>query len=196
MNSGDTYTNPVTGERAVLLTPFTPGTETFESDLFIAPGGQVAGRHVHSIITETFTVVSGTVAFYVDGEERVAEPGETLVVEPGVVHDWWNAGEDEAHVRIRIDGPHETLARFEQMIITIFGLAHEGKVTAKGMPKPLQGAVFASEFADVVQFIKPPIAVQKAAFAILGPIGRARGLRPTYEYHRALVVEPAVAALA
>jgi hypothetical protein len=70
--------------------------------------------------------------------------------------------------------------RFAHMIETLFGLAREGHVNAKGMPNPLQLAVTAQEFSDVVVFRKPPPRVQHVLFGALAPIARRRGYRATY----------------
>jgi hypothetical protein len=65
------------------------------------------------------------------------------------------------------------------MIETLFGLAREGHVNAKGMPNLLQLALTAQEFSDVVVFRKPPPVLQRVVFGALGPIARRRGYRPT-----------------
>jgi hypothetical protein len=51
--------------------------------------------------------------------------------------------------------------RFAHMIETVFGLAHLGLVNSKGIPHPLQLALFAQEFSDVIEFRSPPAAVQR-----------------------------------
>jgi hypothetical protein len=51
-----------------------------------------------------------------------------------VWHDWWNEAEADAVVRVEVT-PGE---RFVHMIETLFGLAREGHVDAKGMPSALQ----------------------------------------------------------
>ena len=66
------------------------------------------------------------------------------------------------------------------MIETLYGLAREGHVNKRGMPHPLQLALFATEFSDVIVFRKPPAAVQRALFGALAPIARRRGYRATY----------------
>ena len=66
------------------------------------------------------------------------------------------------------------------MIETLFGLAREGHVNAKGMPNPLQLALTAQEFSDVIVFHKPPQAVQRLVFSALTPIAIRRGYRATY----------------
>jgi hypothetical protein len=70
--------------------------------------------------------------------------------------------------------------RFVHLIETTFGLARERHVNAKGMLSPLQPALTAQEFSDVIVFRKPPPRVQRVVFAALAPIARRRGYRATY----------------
>ena len=103
--AGQVIENPVTGERVVVRV----GTEESEGNLLVAdayvrPGGAVAGEHFHPVIEEYFTVVRGRVGFRLNGRETIAPLGQRLHVPVGMVHDWWNAGEEEAHVVVEI-GP-------------------------------------------------------------------------------------------
>lgn len=175
--AGGVFENPVTGERAVVRigTDETAG-ELLVADLYIRPGGAVMGEHVHPAIEERFTVVRGQVGFRVAGRAAVAEIGVALVATPGVPHDWWNAGSEEALVRVEI----RPAARFEAMISNAFGLAQDGRVNARGMPNILQLALFAREFEDVVYFTRPPRAVQTTLFGLLAPFARLRGYRGSY----------------
>jgi hypothetical protein len=66
------------------------------------------------------------------------------------------------------------------MIKNLFGLARDGKTNSKGMPNPLQLAVFAQEFRPEVEFTKPPPAVQTVLFGALAPIAKLFGYRATY----------------
>ena len=177
--AGDVYENPVTGERAIVRVGEESGGELIV-DLYVAPGGAVAGEHVHPGIEEVLTVVRGSVGFRVGGREDVAGPGRRLVVVPGVAHYWWNAGDEEAHVVVELRGAKALLEGFEAMISTVFGLAREGKTDAKGRPSVLQAALFASEFDDVIRFVEPPRAVQKVLFGILAPVARLLGYRAVY----------------
>lgn len=175
--AGDVIENPVTGERAVVrVGTEESGGERLVAEVFVRPGGAVAGEHVHPAIEEWFTVLGGQVGFRLDGRESVAELGERLYVPPGMVHDWWNAGPEEARVIVEI----MPAARFEVMISNLFGLAQDGKTNEKGMPRLLQAALFAREFEDVLYFATPPRAVQKALFAFLAPIARLLGYRGSY----------------
>jgi len=175
--AGDTIENPVTGERIVVrVGTEDSGGELLAVDGYVRPGGAVAGEHVHPAIEETFEVVSGLVGFRIDGRESVAQPGERLHVPPGTAHGWWNAGKEEAHVVVEIR-PGE---RFEEMARNLFGLAQDGKTNSKGMPNPLQAAIFAREFGDVLHFTKPSLVVQQLLFGALGAIARALGYRGSH----------------
>lgn len=184
--AGDVFANPITGESGYVRvgTDETNG-EYLLADLRIRPNGAVAGEHVHETIDERFTVVSGTVGYKLGGKEGVATAGDVLDLPRGIPHDWWNAGEDVARVLVEV----KPAARFEQMITTIFGLAFEGKTDKKGMPNLLQLAVISAEFADVVQFLKPPLWVQRLLFGVLGPIGRSFGYKAIYSHHAEIPVE-------
>jgi hypothetical protein len=80
--------------------------------------------------------------------------------------------------------------RFAHMIETLFGLARLGHTDAKGMPHPLQLALFAREFSDVIVFRSPPMAVQRVFFGVLAPIARMRGYRATYPQLSRTVLAP------
>ena len=179
--AGEVYENPVTGERVVVrLGTEEPDGEHLIVDLYVAPGGAVAGEHVHQDIQEVFTVVRGRVGFRLDGHEEVAEPARRLVVPPGIVHDWWNEGQEEAHVIVELQGPKERLERFEVMISTLYGLARDGKTDAGGMPNILQASLLAREFDDVIAFTRPPRFVQRLLFGTLAPVAHLLGYRAAY----------------
>jgi quercetin dioxygenase-like cupin family protein len=174
---GDVYENPVTGERAITRVA---GDELTVADLYVAPGGAVAGEHTHPGIEEIFTVVSGSVGFRVDGCEDVAGPGQRLVVPAGVAHYWWNEGNDEAHVIVELRGERRLLEGFVTMLSNIFGLARDGKTDAKGKPNLLQAALLARQFDEVIRFVEPPRATQRILFGVLAPIARLLGYHAVY----------------
>jgi quercetin dioxygenase-like cupin family protein len=183
---GGSLENSRTGERGVLVkAPWEGSDRSLEADLFVRPGGAVVGEHVHSDFDERFTVKEGEIGFRLDGHESVAGPGEVVEIPRGSWHDWWNASQEVGAVaRVWIsDG-----ARFLQMIETLFGLARDGHTNEKGMLDPLQLAMFATEFGDVMVLRRPPAAVQSLVFAALRPIARARGYHGTYpQYGRSLL---------
>ncbi len=145
-------------------------------------------------MVERFHVLRGQVTYLIGDRQASLGPGGSAEVPAGVVHDWWQVGDEEAVVVGEVDPG----ARFTEMVGTFFGLARDGKVDRKGMPHPLQLALSARDYADTMVMVKPPPWIQRIVFAVLAPIARARGLKPTYaEYLTSeVVVEPDQAALA
>lgn len=190
--------NPATGESSVLLTdPREHPDKVLVSHLTVSPGGRVAAPHFHRELTERFLVLEGRMGFLVDGAERTLGPGEGATIPPGVVHDWWQIGDEPASAVVEVD-PGD---RFLEMITTIFGLAQDGKVNADGLPDPLQLALVGREFKSVVTFMTPPPAVQSVVLPPLALLGRLLGKRAVYpEYLERMsaseLVEPDPKALA
>ena len=123
-----------------------------------------------------------------DGRTSALSEGETVTVEADVWHDWWNAGDRKARVRAEITPG----ARIVHMVETMWGLARLGHTDTKGMPHPLQLALTAREFSDVVVFRYSTLAVQRVLFGALAPIARRRGYRATYpQLSRATLTPPA-----
>jgi mannose-6-phosphate isomerase-like protein (cupin superfamily) len=183
---GDVYENKVTGEYAVVLRGTDDrGEGPGIAHLLARPGAAVVGEHFHPHMIERFTVVRGRLDARIAGRVLSLEPGQSATVEAGVAHDWWNASTTEdAHVIVEVDRAPGADGidpnRFELLIGMLFGLANDGKVDKKGRPSPLQGAVIAQEFSDIVVFTNPPPAVQRVLLAVLAPIGRLLGYRAIY----------------
>ena len=174
---GEIFENPVTRERAVLIeAPWWNEEHRAVADMTALPGARVVGEHRHPRLHESFTVREGELTVLRDGQRSIVRAGERADIEPGVWHDWFNVGQVDALVRVEVV-PGE---RFAHLIETLFGLAREGHVNQRGMPHPLQLALVATEFADVIVFRKPPAAVQRVLFGALAPIARRRGYRATY----------------
>jgi hypothetical protein len=142
----------------------------------VEPDGFVASPHVHPAQTETFTVVKGLLGIKTGRDLRYLDPGDTAVVEAGTGHRFWNAGDERAVFRCEI----RPALRFESLIETMFGLAGDGKVNAKGMPTPFRLAVIAQAHFDTVRLPLVPAFAQRAALAMGAPLGRLLGYEPTY----------------
>jgi quercetin dioxygenase-like cupin family protein len=184
---GEVWENPVTRERATILElPYENPEGRACAELTALVGARVVGEHRHPAIVERFTALEGELTLKLDGQTSILREGESAVIEAGVWHDWWNASDRDARARVEIT-PGE---RFAHMIETLFGLARLGHVNDQGMPHPLQLALFAQEFSDVIVLRKPPPAVQRAIFGALAPIARSRGYRATYPQLSRTVLAP------
>ena len=179
LRAGDVIENPVTGERVVVIEGSEDtGGAYLVGELTVGPGGQVVGEHIHDHLDETFEVLSGRISVRLDGRDFELGEGERAFVPRGSAHDWWNDSGENAVVRVRI----EPAGRFEEMLTTVFALARAGRTNAKGMPGPLQLALFAREFEPVMRLTRPPRIVQRIVFGILAPIARMRGYEGTFPY--------------
>ena len=140
MNAQRIY-NPVQDDYVTFL-------ETAESsrgartliEVELAPGGGVA-PHFHTRFTETFTAVTGDVSILLADDVVVLKPGESVLAEIGVMHRFFNPSGERVTFRVNIQ-PGDL--DFERALRVGYGLAREGKTTAKSIPKnPLELAVMA-----------------------------------------------------
>jgi quercetin dioxygenase-like cupin family protein len=178
IRTGQTIENPLTGERVTFLRTATDtkGASVL-IDVGVKPDGAVAAAHVHPYQTERFEVIDGTLEFRLGRKKVVAKRGDMVTVEPGVVHSFRNAGEDEAHFVAEVT----PALGFESFLETMFGLAADGKTSKRGMPNPLRLAVIANAHFDLVRLPYVPAFMQKAALAMGAGAGRAVGYEPSYE---------------
>jgi quercetin dioxygenase-like cupin family protein len=178
--AGDTIENPVTGERIVFRqTSADTNGELLQFDLYLRARGFLPAKHVHARQEERPEVVSGSVRYRLQGEERALGAGEAVVLPPGIAHTLWNDAEEEAHLIMDVRPALEV----ETALETMFGLARDGKTNDKGMPNTLHAALLAREYE--LFLAGPPVAMQRAGTAILAPIARLLGYRTKYrEYSR------------
>jgi quercetin dioxygenase-like cupin family protein len=161
--------NPRTGQRMRFVRT---GAETDGALLRIEtvnpPNAIAEPTHVHPRQETRAQMVSGTLRFVVDGEERRVGPGEAITIPAGVPHRFVNDGDEDA-VAIQEARPALRTAEFFE---TYFGLAERGELDESGKPSLLRFAALGPEFADEIRLVRPPWPVQRALFALLGPIAR------------------------
>jgi quercetin dioxygenase-like cupin family protein len=178
IRAGDSIENPVTGERIVFRkTSAETNGEAVVIECFVKPSGAVAKPHVHPSQDERFEVLKGSLMLKLDGQELPAGPGDRILVPAGSKHQFWNAGDEEAHFVCEI----RPALKFEQLIETMFSLAADGKTSRKGMPNPLRLAVIARHHFGDVRLPLIPHVLQRAALAMGAPLGKALGYTPEYE---------------
>jgi mannose-6-phosphate isomerase-like protein (cupin superfamily) len=177
INAGDQLVNPVTGERLIFHeTSKSTNGEYVLVETIVEPGGAVAAAHVHPHQTERFEVVEGKLGMKAGRKKLELGPGESVKVEPGTAHKFWNAGETEVRFVCEI----RPAQQFEQLIETMFSLAADGKTNRKGMPNLVRLAVIANHHFDDVRLPFPPAPLQKLGLVLGAPVGRMVGYRETY----------------
>ncbi len=165
-------TNPRTGQRMrFLLTADDTGGELLRIETVNPPTATFEPLHVHPRQVTSAEVVSGALTFIVDGTRHHVPAGETITIPANVPHAFCNEGAEDA-VAIQEARPALHLAEFFE---TYFGLAERGELDEHGNPSLLRVAALGPRFADDIRMVKPPWALQRVVFALLGPIARARG---------------------
>jgi quercetin dioxygenase-like cupin family protein len=169
---GQTLENPVTGERFTFThTAASTGGELLAFDFALRPGGAVPIPHVHPIQTERFEVVSGQMRFRVGLRTFIAEPGDVVEVEPGVMHSFANAGEEEAKLHVEV---RPALA-MEEMFAEVVAMAQAGRMNRRGMPRNLIDlATLARRYDQEAHAPLLGLGVQRALLAPLVLLGRLR----------------------
>jgi mannose-6-phosphate isomerase-like protein (cupin superfamily) len=184
--AGQILENPVSGERIIFRkTASDTAGEVLAFELFLTPDGHVPGAHVHPQQEERFEVVKGTMRFRRGLETVFARAGDTVVVPPGVVHRFENAGEEPAHVLVEV----RPALRMEQLFETATALARAGRTNRKGMPKTLELALFVREFEREVRAPFPPAGLARAVMAPLVWLATRQGLDERYRRPSPVLVD-------
>jgi quercetin dioxygenase-like cupin family protein len=170
--AGQTIENPVSGEKITFIqTSADTDGELLEIELELAADGAVPGAHIHPEQEERFEVIEGTMSFRMGLKKIVAGPGEVVTVPAGKVHAFRNAGDDTAKVRVQV----RPALQMEQLFETTVALAEDGRTTGKGMPKPLDLALFVREYRREVKAPFPPAPVVRAMLAPLAWMATRKG---------------------
>ena len=177
ITSGQSLTNPVTGETLVFRTTSAETNgELVVVEALVAPGGAVAAAHVHPAQEERFEVLEGELEFRIRKQTLVARAGDRVLVPAGTPHRFRNVGDGAARFVCEI----RPALGFEALIETMFSLAADGKVNRKGMPNPLRLAVIARHHFGDVRLPFPPPWAQAIALALGAPVGLLFGFRAGY----------------
>ncbi len=181
--AGQTLNNPYSGERIIFeQTEQDTGGAWVAFEHFMSPRtGPTFPEHVQLNQEERFEILAGNARYRLDGVERQAHAGETVVIPPGTIHiNCWNAGPDELQMRHSFRPASGTDIFFE----TLFTLAMNGKTNAKGEVNLLQLAVIANEIESQTFNAGIPISLQRFALPLLAMIGRFLGYRARYSTAR------------
>jgi mannose-6-phosphate isomerase-like protein (cupin superfamily) len=130
---GDVVWNPLSGEKAMIVESAEESAGArIIAEFAVEAGGFVpGGEHAHDHCAEHLEVRAGRITFVLDGEEHTLAAGEQVTVVPGTWHRWWNAGQEEVQIHVRI----EPAMRFEEAILVIWGLCADGHTNAEGRGK-------------------------------------------------------------
>jgi quercetin dioxygenase-like cupin family protein len=130
-----TIENPVIKDKVTFVkTAGETGGEVTELEITLQPGGGNE-LHYHLTYSETFTALEGELGIRLaKGGSKILKPGESLLVEKGEHHGFFNPGDDEITFRVELKPGH---SGFEQSLYILYGLAADGLTDEKSMPKNL-----------------------------------------------------------
>lgn len=142
------------------------GGAFLEAEQIIAPHDEGPPVHMHPHQEDSYTVLSGTLDVYVDGELHQLGPGQSLSVPEGTPHTLKNGHAEE----VRLINRHTPAMNFQGMMATLHKLVTSGKVRSLP-PKDLSSVIYLSmlfmRYREDVVSVKPPSFVM-AAMAFLG----------------------------
>jgi|SRR5215210_1879086 len=174
---GGVLENPVTGQRIVFkqTSGDTDGELLEVESVYTKPTPSRPPVHYHPAQEEHFEVLEGELCVVINGGRKTLGEGETLAVPQGTPHTMWAESSG-----VRVDWQTRPALETEAFFEIVYGLARDGRVNGKGAPNLLQAAVIARFYADVFRLASPPWPIQQLLFAVLAPIGKLLGHRPTY----------------
>lgn len=169
--------NPISNEYiGILDTGADTGGEYARALAIYPPGNSGPPEHFHPNYEERFEVVEGEFVFTVDGEPTTLSAGEELTVPAGTPHTFRNASTELATAI----GEARPAGQIEAVIMTLFGLAHERKLSEDGNPRFLQAMAMTPELKDDTVFVSPPPWLQNVLATVFAPVARLAGYRATY----------------
>jgi len=181
------FENPRQGQRVRFLTlPAETGGRGFTLEYVYRPftGETAVPAHIHTAATETFEILSGDARYRLGKDERSLRRGEGVVLPAGVPHVHpWSVSADELHVRqtAAVESPDsDGLLASLQALVTLFGLATDGRTNAKGLPNLLQLAVLIRSTMPATYIAGIPIGLQRTMFGGLARLGALAGYRTAY----------------
>ena len=166
--------NPLSGER-ITIAP-APEAGELRWELELAPGGRVPSSHAHPGQEECFTVLAGRMRFRVGRRRITAGPGDTVRVPPGTVHHFANRGPVPARVAVRTS-PALTMA---ELLETAAALATEQHAAGRRLPRPVDLALFMTDFEREVRAPVLPAPLVRAVARAAASLARRRGLDARY----------------
>jgi quercetin dioxygenase-like cupin family protein len=162
--------NPIIKDRITVLksTKDTNG-EYLLGQLEVAPGGGNE-LHYHTSFTEKFSVIEGQLNVSLNGEEKVLKVGESAFVPKFAHHRFYNTSDQYVTALVEL----RPARNFEKAIRIGYGLARDGKVTAKAIPKSIWHLAILFQLGE--SYLPGlPLPLQRGIFGTLASIAKLLG---------------------
>lgn len=172
------YSNPVTGEWGIKLADGTDTDGEYVRGVGVFRAGHAGPPdHLHPTYAEHFEVLQGKFRFKRGDEELHLEDGDRIVVPSGTRHSFRNVGDGFGSFTIEA----RPAGRFAEFIPLVYGLGHDGKLTAAGVPRLLQAVVIARALDNDTVYLTPPPVIMRPVSRVLGPVAQLLGYQASYD---------------
>jgi mannose-6-phosphate isomerase-like protein (cupin superfamily) len=163
--------NPLQREAVTfLVTCDESGGERTYVEVELAPGGG-NGLHVHTDFAEHFEVLEGELVVQVGSDEHVLGPGGTATAPPRTPHRFYSRSPQPTRFRVELRPGHRG---FERALRMAFGMAADGLMTEKRMPRRLDHLALLVETSGTLPARFP--AVLLPLFRLIARRARRRGV--------------------
>ncbi|HEX6041074.1 cupin domain-containing protein [Longimicrobium sp.] len=126
--------NPIQKDAAIfLVTAEESGGAHTLLEIELAPGGGNT-LHTHTDFAEHFEVIEGELVVQVGSQEHVLGPGGAAVAPPRTPHRFQSRSARPTRFRVALRPGH---AGFERALRIGYGMAEDGRVNARGLPRRL-----------------------------------------------------------
>ena len=128
------HDNPVIGNRVEFkeLCEETKGTRTV-AEITVRPGGGIP-LHYHNEFSEFYEVLEGQLGMQIGKEKKILQKGEYVLIPVKTNHCYFNPGDKPVRFKVVIQPGN---IGFQLLIAILNGLARDGKVNKRGLPKSL-----------------------------------------------------------
>ncbi len=173
---GQSISNKITGEHITWLeTAKDTNGQRLKARFSVGPKGRLPVVHFHPNQVETFEFIEGEFCLKVGDETKNLHPGDTVVIQKGVPHTWWNPSEtDTAQMIVSLEPALNSEIFLEQF----FGLCNDGKAKADGTPYFMQIMACINTYQIYIE--GPPLLLQKIMGYTLGSLARLLGYKTYY----------------
>lgn len=156
------------GEKITFLrTIVKDGVETLEGHIEVQPKAGPP-MHTHHKQDESFFIVSGKMAYQVEGEDpKYAWPGETVLIRAGIPHKFWNDGDDLLVCKGYVTPP-DNFVYFLSNIYESINANH-------GKPGLYDGAFLLTRYRSEFDMNEIPSFVRKIIFPVVLVFGNLLG---------------------
>lgn len=134
----------------------------------VPPRAKGPPSHIHFQAREEGTVSAGTLGARRGGETIVVPVGGSIVFPAGVVHSWWNAGDEV----LELGGRSSPAGDFDRYLQAMFAILN---ASPSGRPSLFYLAHVAQRHRHSQAFTVPPLFIQRILFPLVLALGHALG---------------------